>query len=53
MEVPKEFVQKVADAWNIPGPRPDIHMQAQMKLKKEWPTLWLAVRNLAKVAAHK
>jgi len=47
MQIPDEFVQRVADAWNNPGIRPDIHLKAQLKLKKEWPTLFEAVKNLA------
>jgi hypothetical protein len=26
-------------AWVVPGPRPDIHAEAQDRLRREWPAL--------------
>ena len=40
-------IQAVKDAWNIPGPAPMIHFQAQQTLVDEWPTLGGAVEALA------
>ena len=40
---------QVVLAWTKPGPRPDIHREAQARLAKEWPTLHRAVVNLVGV----
>jgi len=37
---------KIIAAWNIPGPRPDLHRQAQLALKRDWPTLYDAIQIL-------
>jgi len=47
-----ELFQKVAalqvvDAWNNPGPHPDLHTAAKMNLKHQWPLLYKTVKRLA------
>ena len=40
-------IDAVVRAWNVPGPRPDIHRAAQDRLLREWPTLAHALARLA------
>ncbi|ASR83196.1 hypothetical protein FDI29_gp26 [Arthrobacter phage Abidatro] len=40
-------VAAVVRAWNDPGPVPEYHRAAQLKLWQEWPTLAAAVETLA------
>jgi hypothetical protein len=40
-------VQAVIDAWNNAGPVPSYHHRAQADLFRTWPTLAVAVKNLA------
>lgn len=42
----KQLIQAVIDAWNKPGPRPEIHRQAQQQLRQEWPALARAIQGL-------
>lgn len=39
-------VDRVRDAWFIPGPNPGYHHEQQLKLLKDWPRLHDAVENL-------
>jgi hypothetical protein len=40
-------VQRVIDAWKIPGPVPAMHAEAQRRLRREWPALAQAIEALA------
>ena len=39
--------RRILNAWTEPGPRPAIHLEAQRKLRKEWPALANALDALA------
>lgn len=44
-----ELTADVVDAWNVAGPRPDVHQRAKDVLVEQWPTLANAVRRLASI----
>ena len=39
-------VQKVFDAWEVPGPSPGYHEHMKGKLRREWPTLAAALDDI-------
>lgn len=41
-------VQRVVDAWCVPGPAPDLHDKAVSDLRRRWPALASALDTLAK-----
>lgn len=43
----EEAAAAAARAWNDPGPVPEYHRAAQLRLHQEWPTLAAAVEQLA------
>lgn len=40
-------IEAVIKAWNDAGPAPRIHEAAKEKLKKDWPALYKAVKELS------
>jgi len=47
-----EQVQNVIDAWNQPGINPEYHAVQKIRLRALWPTLALAIDDLAKEASE-
>ena len=43
-----ETAQKVVDAWVIPGVNHTYHKYQQDALRRNWPTLYHAIRQLVK-----
>lgn len=42
----KEILKNLHDAWFIEGNNPEYHRKMQDKLRREWGSLYFAVRNL-------
>lgn len=40
------LVQRVINAWNVPGRNTQVHYRARVNLRKEWPTLYHALSAL-------
>lgn len=48
----KEVMQKVADAWDKKGVMPSYHEVQQMKLVRDWPTLYKAIQSVRTALAE-
>lgn len=42
----EKAIKQVLDAWRIPGPKPAYHEAQKMRLWKEWPSLYFALKEL-------
>lgn len=39
-------IKALREAWFVQGTHPEYHRRQQERLKKEWPTLYRAIKNL-------
>ena len=45
LSTPDSRLQAIVDAWTETGPNPGYHRKARHRLAREWPTLYLAIRD--------